>query len=250
MNNEQIFKEERHFQGLNYTLYTDGQPHPLLFFFHGFTGNRQTGIMGRGEVLANLGINVVAFDAPLHGDRSTQSFHGLTSSDKQKHIIDIVINYAHDAKWLYEQHLQYDRLISKQPIFAFGVSMGSQTSFYLATIMKELQTIITLVGSPSFCEFYEWKKQKYGWEDNEEYQKKQHEYRYLDPLINYHKFENKKIFIGVGIKDEIVPLQYARLLKDKLKEESYYYKEYDTAHASTEAMLQDAYLFIKKALLH
>lgn len=247
--NAGIIKKECQYQGLNYSLYTDGKTHPLLFFFHGFTSNRQIGIMGRGEILANLGFTVVAFDAPLHGDRSNDAFSKLSSSDKQKQIIDIVIENALDAKALYDHHLQFDRLIKQGPVYAFGVSMGAQVSFYLGTIMPLLQTLITLVGSPSFYDFYEWKRQKYEWPNNEEFQKKQSYYKSIDPLIHYEKLSNKNIFMGVGNKDEIVPLEFASQLSKLLSKDKVVFQIYDTAHASTVDMLNDAYNFLKKTRL-
>lgn len=247
--NEGIINKECQYQGLNYSLYTDGKQHPLLFFFHGFTSNRHVGIMGRGEVLANLGFTVVAFDAPLHGDRSNDAFSKLSSSEKQKQIIDIVIENAEDAKALYDNHLQFDSLIEQGSVYAFGVSMGAQVSFYLGTIMPLLHTIVTLVGSPSFCDFYEWKRQKYGWPNSEDYQKKQASYRSIDPLIHYKKLNNKNIFMGVGSKDEIVPLEFARRLSQLLSKDKAVFQIYDTAHASTGDMLNDADNFLKKTRL-
>ncbi|HNZ49890.1 MAG TPA: hypothetical protein PK087_00105 [Bacilli bacterium] len=246
MKDTYITKSERTFQNLNYSLYSDGTSHPLLFFFHGFTSNRHLGIMGRGEVLARLGFTVVAFDAPYHGDRDNGTFSQLSVSARQKELMEIVIQNAHEAKWLYEKHLQAEQLISKAPVFAFGVSMGAQVCFYLATIMPKLQTIVTLVGSPSFCDFYRWKQQQYQWPDDLEFKIKLEKYQSLDPLIHSERLQNTNIFMGVGTQDDVVPKHYAKQLAEKLK--TSVYQEYETAHFSTPKMLDDAYCFLKKTL--
>ncbi len=248
MNNRtsEITIQEREYHQLHYSFYTDNQIHPLLFFFHGFTGNRNSGIMGRGEVLASLGFHVVAFDAPLHGDRATPEFLNLDSANKQKAMMDIIITNADDAKKLYLEHLIHNPLIKKGPIYAFGVSMGAAVAFYLATICDELKTIVTLVGSPSFVEFYAWKKEKYHWESDALFQQRICEYEKYDPLLNHERLATKNIFMGVGLKDETVPLIYAKELKEKLTSNAVVYREYDTAHASTPEMLEDAYTFLAK----
>ena len=67
-----------------------------------------------------------------------------------------------------------------------------------------------------------------------------------DPLINYERLKNKAIYMSVGLKDRIVPMDYAKELSLKLKTT---YQEYDVEHTSTENMLNEVVKFIQNNLL-
>jgi len=243
-----IVKTKYIYDGIPLTTYYkfDGKPKKLLFFFHGFAGDRETGIMDRGNTLAEQGFYVVAIDAYLHGERQPEFFKNLSYGDKQKEIVNIVMRTAEDAQRLYHKYFKkLDMLENPEKVYAYGVSMGGAVCFYLATIMEELKTIVTLVGSPSFVDFYEYKQQQYNWIQDEYYYTNLESYREKDPLINYHLLQNKNIFMGVGTQDTTVPLKYAKALKEKLPSPNVVYKEYNTAHSSTPEMLADSYNFIK-----
>lgn len=242
-----IVKTKMIYDGIPLTTYykNDKKPKKLLFFFHGFAGDRETGIMGRGEVLAELGFFVVAIDAYLHGERQPEFFKNLSYGDKQKEIINIVMHTAQDAKHLYHKYFKHLDILETTNVYAYGVSMGAAVTFYLATIMEELTTFASLVGSPSFVDFYEYKQEQYGWIQDEYYYINLESYRAVDPLLNYELLKDKNIYMGVGTQDTTVPLKYAKELKNKLPNSNIFYKEYNTGHSSTPEMLTDSYNFIK-----
>lgn len=224
----------------------DGIKKPLIFFFHGFTGNKDDNIMGRGHILAELGFYVVAVDAYMHGERQTEYYKNLSNNEKYEDIIDVAIHTAQDAKHLFHYYFKNKNEIINDKYYAYGVSMGSLISFYLATIDPTLKAMVGLVCFPSFVEYYEMKQQQLGFEKNLCYRSRLRYYKKIDPLINYKLLSNTKIFMGIGEHDEVVPNIYAKKLHKKLPETIL--KTYDTGHISTKEMLNDSYNFLKECL--
>ena len=217
---------------------------PLIFFFHGFTSNKDLGIMGRGEELAKLGFYVVALDAYLHGERMPEWFKQLKNEEKYQYIVDIEIETAKNAKSLFENYFINQSNIIKDKYYAYGVSMGAATTFYLSTIDQNLEAAVTLVGSPSFVEYYKKRKQLFNWGD-EITNKRLNEYKEHDPLLNSDRFKQTKLFVAVGLNDNVVNPIWAKKLFKKIPKQIVF-KEYDTGHESTEEMLNDSYSFIKQ----
>jgi len=241
-----IIKKQMIFDGIPFSIYyqDDKKPKPLIFFFHGFGSNRITGIGDRGDILASKGFYVIAIDAYLHGEREAEFYSKLSSFDKQKEIINITMRTAKDAKHLYDKYFKNWNDILKYKVYAYGVSMGAAVTFYLGTIMDELKTIVSIVGSPSFYQFYQAKKITYKWEDDYYYNANLNSYKVECPLLNYQRLANKNIFMANGDKDTVVPLKYAKELYKKLSSNNVLFKTYDTAHCSTELMLKEAYQFL------
>lgn len=222
----------------------DNSIKPLIFFFHGFTGNKEN-LMGRGEKLAELGFFVVAMDAYLHGERMDEWFKILPNEIKYQYIIDIAIQTSHDAKYLWENIYKNNKNIKSDRFYTYGVSMGSMISYSLATITNELEGMVTLVGSPSFVEYYLERQARYNWSD-EIVKDRLLKYQELDPLLHPNKInDNVKLFIALGKNDEVVYPTYSRKLY-KLRKENTILKEYDTGHVSTDEMLSDSYEFLKQ----
>lgn len=238
------------FDGISFTTYKkdDNQKKPLLFFFHGFKSNRTKGIMGRGEVLANLGFYVVAIDAYLHGDRETYAFTQLTHQEQQREMFNIQIQTAKDAKHLYNKYFKDWKDINHDAVYSFGVSMGAGASFYLATIMDELKTMVTIVGSPSYYASYQEKASRFEFKDDLYYKQNLAFYKQMCPLLHYEKLKNKHIFMATGIHDTVVPMKFAHELSKTLKQSTIIFKSYDTAHLSTPEMLSDAYDYLSNHL--
>ncbi len=241
-----VVKEDLVYSGIPFTIYykNDNMEKPILYFFHGFGSDRNEGIMGRGEELAERGFIVVAMDAYLHGERTTEYFKNLSYGEKQKEIVNIQLQTAMDAKMLFDKYFKYWENVNMTKTYAYGVSMGAGSAFYLATIMDELKTFVSIVGSPSFYEFYQYKREIYNWEIDEYYTLNRQYYQSLDPLINYERLQDKNIFMGNGLRDTTVPLDYAKELALKLNSETVIYREYDTAHSSTPLMQSEAYDFL------
>lgn len=225
----------------------NGQKKPLIYFFHGFTGNKDANIMGRGEILANLGFYVVAIDAYLHGQRMSELEKKRSNVSKYEDIIEIVMHTANDASRLFEKYFMYEPTVKPDSYHAYGVSMGSLTSFYLATIDEKCKTVVGLVPMPSFVEYYTDKATMYGFNHGFFYERKLAYYEKHDPLLNYHLLKSKNIFMGCGIHDDVVLPKYATKLHELMPETTIKY--YETGHVSTPEMLQDSFDFLKKEVL-
>jgi len=218
---------------------------PIIFFFHGFGGNKESAVEENRINLARSGYVVVIMDAYEHGERMSQAYKNLSNSEKQKLIVDIEIITAHQAIELYN-HLTEKNIISKdQNLGVMGVSMGGAIAFYLASIFPKIKLVVSIVGSPSFVEFYNYKQKVYDFPKDEAYEERIKKYKSLDPLINFERLENKAIYMSVGLKDRIVPMDYAKALSLKLQTT---YQEYDVEHTSTEEMLSEVTKFIQKNL--
>lgn len=243
-----VVKIKRYIEGIPMTIYyqNDGkdEPRPLVFFFHGMGSDRESGIMNRGIELANRGFYVVAMDAYLHGEREPGFFKQLSYSEKQRQIVNIQIRTAEEAKYLFHKYFKPSGEVLPDKAYAYGVSMGGGTAIYLATIMEELQTVVSIVGSPSFVEFYQYKATMYNFPRDEWYEYNLNSYYELDPLLNYDRLIGKNIFMGSGSQDTVVPARYAEALSDKLNHPNVVYKLYNTGHSSTAQMLKDSYDFI------
>lgn len=239
--------EDHYLDGIPVTIYEkdDGKEKPILYFFHGFTSNRHDGMMGRGEDLANMGFFVVVLDAYLHGERQPEYFKHWTNAEKQREINNIVIQTAKDAKRLYHKYFKHYPQVKTDGIYAYGISMGAAICFYLATIMEEVKTIVTLVGSPSLYAFYLEKKARFGWEENDYLKRNLDEYKERCPLLHPERFRDINIFMGTGLQDQVVPRIYAEELYHKLNRDNVVYKTYDVGHNATGQMQEDAYAFIR-----
>lgn len=238
------------FDGVPCTIYQkeDSKTKPLIYFFHGFTGNKDANIMGRGEVLAELGFCVVAIDAYLHGQRMSILERQRSNIDKYQDIIEIVIHTAQDAKRLFDKYFKYMTNIQPEVYYAYGVSMGSLTAFYLATIDEALKAMVGLVCTPSFVEYYRDKASLYGFNTGFFYERKLAWYQPIDPMNQLDKLKHKRIFMGIGIHDDVVNPKYAKNLHELLPETIL--KSYETGHVSTPEMLEDSYRFLKLEVFH
>lgn len=237
---------EHLYDGVPLTIYEQDNSNlkPLIYFFHGFTGNKDVNIMERGEILANLGFYVVALDAYLHGKRMSELEKKRSNVDKYEDIVEIAIHTAEDAKSLFHKYFKHIDTVQKGAYYAYGVSMGSLTSFYLATIEPNLKGLVGLVCTPSMVDYYQDKATQYHFNQGFFYEKKLAYYETLDPLKHPERLLNKAIFMGVGLKDDVVKPIYAEALHKLLPKTIL--KHYDTGHVSTKAMLEDSFKFIEE----
>ncbi len=245
--NQSIKRDELNYQGVPFSLvYKEKtQDKPIVFFMHGYDSDRFIGPMGRETVLAEMGYTVILMDAFNHGERATEGFDSLSRYQRHLCIVEIVIRTAKDAIEVYE-HLCKEKVISQyQKLAAYGVSMGAATAMYLATILPKLEVIVSLVGSPSFVDYYEHKRKEFDIDNTLLHVERTNRYKKIDPILNHRRFYGTKLFMAVGKKDEIVPMKFAKQLSEMI---SCVYKEYDTGHASTPEMLEDGYDFLKKHL--
>lgn len=230
---------------ISYEIESD-EKKPLIFFFHGFTGNKDT-LMDRGEKLAKLGFYVVAIDAYLHGERMPEWFKALPNEEKYQYIIDIAIQTSYDAKYLWENIYRSNEKIKSDKFYTYGVSMGAMTSYSLSTLTNDIAGMLTLVGNPSFVDYYLEKQEKFNW-DNSIVEDRIRKYKDLEPLNNINKInKDLKIFIALGQKDDVVDPRFSREFFRKRSTNSTL-KEYDTGHISTNEMLEDGYDFLRELI--
>ncbi|GEM_PF-1208206 len=240
-----LIVEDHTIEGVPHTThyYDDGEEKPVIFYFHGFGSDRHRGDQERGEALAGLGFHVIAIDAYLHGERADDDFDALEGAERQKKIIDIVMQTAKDARDLYDVHYLDNPLTKEGEIYAFGVSMGAATAFYLSSI-TDVDAMVSLLGSPSFTEFYEYKQSQYGWDENAEFLANLERFAAEDPLLHPERFEGTALYMSGGTADNVVPMEYASRLAEKLNRPDAIFKSYETGHMSTPRMLETAYYFL------
>lgn len=215
----------------------------VFFIFHGFGGNKEDGFANYEIKLAESGFLVIVLDACEHGERVSEDFALLDNSKRQERIIDLEIQTAKDAISVYNHLLDLNMVSSDKLVNVMGVSMGAAITFYLASIFKKVNMLISIIGSPSFVEFYKYKQKVYGFPNGEDYQRRLDFYKAIDPLINYENLIDKKIYMSVGLKDKVVPLVYAKTLTKKL---NCVYQEYDLGHEVNKEMLEEISKFIQE----
>lgn len=228
---------------MNTYNFGDGKKKPVLFFFHGMTGDKNDP-MRRAEVLARKGFFVIALDAYLHGERTTDYFDKYDYGRKMQEIVNIQIQTSKDAMHIYHKYFKNDVRVAAGKVYAFGISMGGGCAFYLATIMEEVTAIATIVGSPSFQAFYAAKQISYKWKQDDYYYTNYNSYGEFDPLINYERLDGVYIYMGNGSQDTTVPAIYAQELSGKLKPGMCVFEMYDVGHTSTSQMLENAYQYL------
>lgn len=213
----------------------------VMFFFHGFNGNRYAIDIEWIERISEKGYLLVILDAENHGDRISDEYKKLDNSNRQKLIIETEINTANDAKKVYFHLLEKDIINNDMTLAVMGVSMGGAIALYLTTIFKKIQILVSLIGSPSFVEFYKYKQKVYKFENNQEYKKRLDKYAKIDPLLNYNLFSGRKILLTGGSRDKIVPMIYAEELSKKIDAT---FIVYDLEHEVSKEMMEDVYKFI------
>ena len=65
----------------------------------------------------------------------------LTNQSKYEDIIEVIMHTANDAKTLFHKYFKHFKQVRQDKYHAYGVSMGSLTAFYLATIDCDLEAV-------------------------------------------------------------------------------------------------------------
>jgi len=245
----EIIVKDKYLDGIPVTTYyyNDGQTKPVIFFFHGFAGSRKGSISTRGTDLAKLGFYVISLDAYLHGERMPDYFNNLSYGDKQKDIVNIQIQTAKDAKHIFNKYYARNKYVKHDEVYTFGVSMGAGSAIYLASIMDEVNGVISMLGSPSFIEFYKYKQKEYNWDMDITYFNNLNSYIEHDPFLNYELYKDVNIYFAGGSKDTVVPAIYAENFKALYEDnDNIVFKLYNTGHTSTTQMHTDIYEFLEK----
>ena len=200
LNMRKIINVEDKYQEITFRyLYNqDNKYDKVMFFFHGFNGNRYAIDTLWIERITEKGYLLVILDAENHGDRISDEYKKLDNSSRQKMIIETEINTANNAKKVYFYLLEKDIISNDMLLAVMGVSMGGAIAIYLTTIFKKIQILVSLIGSPSFVEFYKYKQKVYKFENNQEYKKRLDKYAKIDPLLNYHLLSGRRILLTGG----------------------------------------------------
>lgn len=214
----------------------------VIFFFHGFGGNRYWIKDSWIERITSMGYVLIILDAFEHGDRMSEEYKALDNIQRQERIIDSEIHTAHDALRVYDYLLEKKVISGTKPVTAMGVSMGAAVAIYLTSIFEKVKNLVSIIGSPAFVEFYKYKQSVYGFPADEKFEARLAKYELIDPLKNYQLLEGKNILMTVGLKDKIVPLIYAKALSLKLKTT---YLEYDVGHDCPLEMAEDVFKFME-----
>jgi predicted esterase len=244
--NMKCIAEDFSYKGISYTLYTSSvsKNKPLIFFVHGFERDKYTGVGEMPLQLSRKGFNVIAIDAFLHGERSTDSFNALSTDEKEKHIFKIIMKTTKDLKIL----MKLFKSIPEFDTSTFGIagiSMGAMIAFYATTKIKEFSVVVPMIGTPAFYDAatsmesipFTQRIALFG-------------LNLVDPVRNYKKFIDRKLLIINGEKDKVLPLDGSKKLHDLLKDTNAIveFNTYDSDHWITDQMRYDMYAWFEKYL--
>lgn len=225
----------------------DNKNKPLIFFNHGFTSNKEQGAYHYIFELAKRGFYVVCIDAYMHGERIKEPFISGTHKTKQQHMFEVIMQTGHDIKNLYNNYYKNNF----KDVYIMGESMGGAVSYFTATIFNEVKGIISIIGSPSFVEFCEYKIDKQGWDKNR-YMDFLNDLEKHDPIKKINLFKDKKILMVNGSEDEIVPYIWAEKLYEELTinniNPNVDFKLFRCGHSSPEEMKQEVFKWCEEII--
>mgnify|MGYP006296548745 CR=1 FL=1 len=251
----------------------EGQP--VVFFVHGFTGNKRSALM-LGYELAEAGFTTVSFDAPMHGDRYHPHLGAMldgegdyvypvgTGLDVFFMLHEIIMQAAEDIETLIG-YLDAEGRTDTGRIGLTGFSMGGFTTFYAAANNPRIQAAAPIAGIPSFAD--RWRdvvleSSSYeAWADamaaaEPETRERTAFMEWIDPFDGLARFVPKPLMILCGDKDLDAPKIYSVDLYRALKPcyadhpERLRLTIHDEAgHEMTAAMRQDVRAWFTRYLL-
>ncbi len=208
----------------------------LLFINHGFTGSKEGEYYFALE-LAKLGYFVVALDAAKHGERIAPPFNldsPAAQLERFEQFFEVVLQTGMDNQRLFKEHYQHFKTVS-----LLGFSMGAMVTYYTATILKEVQRMITVVGTPTFLDFSKYKLATEGLAENLQTLQKLAQ---IDPIKHLESFRELEILMLTGKHDTNVPnsgvKELQRLLITSRINPQVEHREYETGHQVTKEMKQ------------
>lgn len=173
----------------------------LIIYLHGFSSNKEAGL-NEIEKLAAAGFDVLAIDAPHHGERKSASLDraiNSAESDRIKFVMQVVR----------AQQKEISEMISRVESEGYseftiaGVSMGALTAYGVAAHDARVSAIVPILGSPYWERFSEY-DQIAGKNDS--------------PWVHVQNFKNVKIFAVNAEKDKLIPAVYSKAFILKLQE--------------------------------
>jgi pimeloyl-ACP methyl ester carboxylesterase len=123
----------------------------LMFYFHGYSSNKEAGI---NEItrLATSGYDVIAMDAPRHGERKDDALYKantLTKDTIGAYVMEVIFEQATEVKQLislFESKGYTEFAVS-------GVSMGGVTAYHVPLVSDKVTTVVAVLGSPDWTHF-------------------------------------------------------------------------------------------------
>jgi dienelactone hydrolase len=251
----------------------EGQP--LVFFVHGFTGDKRSALV-LGYELAQAGFTLVSFDAPMHGDRYHPHLGAMVSGEGDYvypvgtgldvffMLHEIIVQAAKDLETLIG-YFDAEGKVDTGRIGLTGFSMGGFTTFYAAANNPRIQAAVPIAGIPGFAQ---------RWRDvvleSSSYEKwagamaaveaKTREHTAymarIDPFDGLAAFHPKPLMMICGDKDLDAPKHYSvdlyRMLKPRYADHPERLRltiHDDAGHAFTHAMRQDVRAWFTRYLL-
>lgn len=123
----------------------------LMFYLHGYSSNKEAGI---NEItrLVSSGYDVIAIDAPRHGERKDDTLdkaNTLTKDTIGAYVMEVIFEQATEVKQLislFESKGYKEFAVS-------GVSMGGITAYHVPMVSDKVTTVVAVLGSPDWTHF-------------------------------------------------------------------------------------------------
>ncbi len=221
---------------------------PIVFFVHGYTGDKISWDAGNCIKLAQQGFFTVILDARQHGERRPKDFDLVFAADRfVLSFFKVVKETSEDITRLLD-HFSSDSRVDIRRAGMTGISMGGFTTFMTATLEKRIKAAAPMIGSPHWEMMLEYP----GTVIEKEVMKQIMEY---DPYSNFSKFKPTALLVQNGAEDMLVPTAGAKRLDEKLRvlyadmPERYKFIEYPgVAHETTPEMIDRVIGWFKKYL--
>lgn len=202
---------------------------PLCVFYHGWQSCKERALTHAYEI-AKRGYRVVVADsiyhgqrAPIEGPQPNQFFETLLENINE--FPDIVSEY--EEKGLYNGFLAVG-----------GYSMGGMTSAMLLTAYSYIDAAVILMGSLDMLSYREWliKTLFPNYERQFNEVEKRNDEKIMLEIEKYNLanqpecIDGRPIYVWHGEMDDIVPVEFSRMLLDKIEDEPYaksVYRKYD-----------------------
>lgn len=123
---------------------------PLAFFLHGFTNQKEHGLMP-GYEMARQGMRVIIPDAFLHGERKDESF----SESKERAFWEIEWKTVHELPDIVDYYISKG-LAAKNDVSVTGLSMGGIAVCMAMVKYPWIRSAACLMGNPNPLHFTNW----------------------------------------------------------------------------------------------
>ncbi len=164
----------------------------LVFLLHGFASNKESNT-SEIKKLAEAGYNVLAFDAPHHGQRDNTKLNEIQNGDGNGFVpfmLDVVIEQSEEVSGIIDHYIEE----GYKDFAAVGVSMGGISTYHIPTVEPRINHIVPVLGSPDWRMFGDSLAERY---------------KSINPAEMNEKYENVKVLSINAGKDVNVPSSYS-----------------------------------------